>query len=255
MDRELFIHLDYYFQKHTFMKIFYFLCFAFFAASLLNSCSTTGGSTKCPNMASRHIQHPALAHRNYSLPKQSKTTAQKDDGQTIRKQYQAPILAFLKQELPVNTQLPAYMQSEIEASGNFEKVNDALSKYSNNKVFLARNNEGKMIVKATEFKALAKVTQQIVFKKPAQRMSDTARDVLALVGGILGIVSISTSWIPFFNFLSIFIGVGGLVLGILGLKSENRRKWALLGIILGSIGIALSITFILIYAFLWFYWI
>lgn len=206
-------------------------------------------------MASRHIQRPAIAHRNYSLPKQSKVTAKKDDGQTNRKQSQVPILAFLKQELPVSTQLPASMQSEIEANGNFEKVNDALSKYSNNKVFLTRNNEGKITVKATEFKALAKVTQQIVFKKPAKRMSDTARDVLALVGGILGIVSISTSWIPFFNFLSIFIGVGGLVLGILGLKSDNRRKWALLGIILGSIGIALSITFILIYAFLWFYWI
>lgn len=226
-----------------------------FAVLLLNSCSTTGSSTKCPNMASRHIQRPVLANRSYSLPKHSKAHVKKEELHAQRNQSNLPIMAFLKQELPVSTQLPAYLQTEIESSGNFEKVNNELAKYSNNKVFLARNSEGKMMVKATEAKALAKVTRHIVFKKPAQRMSETARDVLALIGGILGIVSISSSWIPFFNFLSIFIGVGGLVLGILGIKSENRKKWAMLGIILGSIGIALSITFILIYAFLWFAWI
>ena len=228
------------------MKNIYILLFGLCVIYIVSSCSTTGSATKCPNMASRHIQRPIMAYKYYSLPKKAKVVAQKATEAAPRSAKQSQLLAFLRQEIPVSTRIPSYLAKEIEA-GNFEKVNKVLTQYSNNKVFLTRNSEGKMMVKATEFKALTKMTQQIIFKKPAQRMSDDARDILALVGGILGIVSAGTSPIPFFNFFSIFLGAGGIVLGILGLQSFNRRKWALLGIILGAIGITLSILFIVIY--------
>lgn len=229
------------------MKNIFTLLFSITVICFLNACSTTGSTARCPDMSARHIQRPVMAHKNYSLPKNTKALAKNNDNSTTaRKGTESPILAFLKQETPINTRIPSYLEKEINA-GNFEKVNNVLAQYSDNKVALTHNSKGEMIVSAKSFKSFNKMAQQIVFKKPAQRMSEDARDILALIGGILGIVSAGTSPIPYFNFFSIFVGAGAIVLGILGINSFSRRKWALIGIILGAIGVTLSILFIILY--------
>ena len=60
----------------------------------------------------------------------------------------------------------------------------------------------------------------------------------ATAGMVLGIIGLFAAIIPLFGFP---INIVGLIMGILGLKSENKKK-AKIGVILSSIGIVLTIV-------------
>lgn len=214
---------------------------------ILSSCTNTGGLTKCPDMKSKHIQ-PFFAKHKTSKPtakaKQKQTTKETVADNTPKKQPQA--VAFIAGNTPLNFVLPNSFAEKLQQE-EIEKVNAVFASNSNNKVSFTKNSSGKVVLHADSRKDFKKAVKQIAFKKPAAPISDGTRDVLALVGGILGIVSAGTSPIPFVNFLSIFVGVGAIVLGVLGWKSDRRKVWSRLGVILGAVGISLAIMFIVLY--------
>ncbi|MGO8946175.1 MAG: DUF4190 domain-containing protein [Ktedonobacterales bacterium] len=69
-------------------------------------------------------------------------------------------------------------------------------------------------------------------------------DGMALTSMILGIISAAIGWIPFCGVVVLAPAIVGIVLGALGLKSQNRRGMAIAGIILSVVGIALATVFI-----------
>jgi NCAIR mutase (PurE)-related protein len=198
-------------------------------------------------MKSKHIQ-PFFAKQKASKPtakaKKSQPTQESVADNATKKQPQA--IAFIAGNTPLNFVLPNSFAEKLQQE-EIEKVNAVFASNSNSKVSLTKNSSGKVVLHADSRKDFKKAVKQIAFKKPAAPMSESARDVLALVGGILGIVSAGTSPIPFFNFLSIFIGAAAIVLGVLGWKSERRKVWSRLGVILGAVGISLAIMFIVLY--------
>jgi|GEM_PF-2954315 hypothetical protein len=162
---------------------------------------------------------------------------------------QPKFIAELTGDAPMQMRLPKYAVDGMD-DDKMEKVNDALAKYSNHKVSLAKTSNGRIVLKADSRKEFMKLTK-VLFneRKAAAPISEEAQDILALVGGICGIVAIALCLVPWANYLSFPTGIAGIVLGALSLHSERRHKWALLGIILGSIGLFLAIVMTVVYTF------
>lgn len=74
---------------------------------------------------------------------------------------------------------------------------------------------------------------------PSQSQPNKPADTMALVGMILGIVSLCLCC---FNLLDIPVAIAGLVLGILGVKSTKRKGMAIAGIVCSAIAILLCIS-------------
>lgn len=79
----------------------------------------------------------------------------------------------------------------------------------------------------------------------AQRPRGNGFGITAL---ILGIVTMVGCAIPFFNYLTVVIGIAGVVFGIIGLVIKFRpRKAAIAGVILSGLGLILSIILAVVY--------
>jgi len=211
---------------------------------ILSGCAHKDGLTKCPDMGTKHAR-PVFAKQHYAKAKRDKVHVSKDN---VREQPKRAnqVVSFIAGKTPLNVTIPSSYIERFE-EGEFERVNAVFASNSNNRVSLKKNASGKVVLHADSRRDLRKAVTQIAFKRPATGISGETGDILALVGGILGIVSAATSPIPFVNFLSIFLGAGAIVLGILGWRSERRRIWSRLGVILGAIGISLAILFIILY--------
>lgn len=64
---------------------------------------------------------------------------------------------------------------------------------------------------------------------------------LAIAGFVLGIISILTSWFPFFG---IVMPIVGIVLSALGRRSVSKRLLATIGLVLSIIAVAISLCVI-----------
>lgn len=65
---------------------------------------------------------------------------------------------------------------------------------------------------------------------------------------ILGIVTMVGFAIPFLNYVTLFTGIAGVILGVVGLVIKFRpRKAAIAGVILSGLGLILSIVLVVVY--------
>ncbi len=69
----------------------------------------------------------------------------------------------------------------------------------------------------------------------------------AVTSLVLGIVSTVFAFIPCFGLIAPVTGIIGLIMGILGRKSTTRHGMAVAGIVLSSIGIGLSVLFLILW--------
>ena len=209
-----------------------------------NSCKTTS-SSKCPDLAKARTHYPtfAILRHKGSPPSIAPITAKEVP---VQKGSADALSASSESGIPINLKLPKLVSKEIDED-KFEKINTVLNQYSKNKVSLARNAKGKIVLQASSAKELVKMTKAINQDAKSAAIDDNTKSILALVGGILGIVAIAFSLIPYLDFTTLFpFGPGAIVLGALGLHSD-RHKWALLGIILGAVGIFLAIITVVVY--------
>lgn len=61
----------------------------------------------------------------------------------------------------------------------------------------------------------------------------------AVAGLVLGILSLTLSWIPYLGWLTLPAGIVGLILSVKGRKIEYRKGMATAGMVLSIIGLAL----------------
>lgn len=79
-----------------------------------------------------------------------------------------------------------------------------------------------------------------------QQAQSNGKDGLALVGMVIGIISV---FLVCLNWMDIIIAITGLVLSIIGLKSVNKKGMAIAGIICSVIGLLASIAFLAVIVF------
>jgi hypothetical protein len=232
------------------MKKLYLL---FFLATvfLLHSCKMQTGIS-CPTFAGgkaiKHHHYNNFAFAGKAKTKKSKTNvtpthAEKVEapGETYSASANAGIEKMPKKGGLIKIQLPAEYMEKVEAVGK-DRLNAQLSQYDKNTKIVTKGN--KVYFQST-FKGMTKTA--IKFIKPSAAPAAAAdMDLIALLAGIFGIVAIVFAIAPYLNVAAFLFGVAALVMGILSLHS-GRRTWALLGIILGAIAIALALIFILVY--------
>lgn len=71
-------------------------------------------------------------------------------------------------------------------------------------------------------------------------MENKQSNTLAVVGLILGIVSIVFPWIPYIGFLALPAGIVGIILSAKGRKVPTGKGMATAGLVLSIIGVVLS---------------
>ena len=79
--------------------------------------------------------------------------------------------------------------------------------------------------------------------------SNEKRGTLAVIALIFGIAAISTSWVPFINYLSLLMAIAAMVIGVVELKRIDRgtssstgRSFTITGTILGAVAVVLGIV-------------
>ena len=71
-------------------------------------------------------------------------------------------------------------------------------------------------------------------------MENKQSNSLAIVGLVLGIISIVFPWIPYLTYVALPAGIVGIVLSAKGRKIGNGKGMATAGLVLSIIGVVLS---------------
>ena len=229
-------------------------------AANLESCTSYRGIAARPDGHNRYkpdmAMHQIKKHHHDADNRKAVATvpvATNATASVSEKPKESKFVAQLKGDVPFQARVSNLVAKEID-DDKMVKVNDALARYSNNKVSIVRTATGKVVLKAESRKDFVKLTTNLLqVRRSAAPMSDETRDILALVGGICGIVSIALCLIPYVDYISVPAGIAGIVLGVLGLHSERRHKWAMLGIILGALGLFLAIVMAVVYSYVLFH--
>ncbi len=79
-------------------------------------------------------------------------------------------------------------------------------------------------------------------EQPKQNVSQKQKSALALTGFILGIIAVSTSFIPIVNNASFVLGILAAVFGIIALVKRKAKVKALVAIILGVAAIIITLA-------------
>lgn len=73
---------------------------------------------------------------------------------------------------------------------------------------------------------------------------------IAIAAGVCGIIAVVLCWIPFIDYISIVLGVLAIIFGILGVRRADAygsgKGMAITGIVCGSVGLAISLLFLLL---------
>ena len=81
-------------------------------------------------------------------------------------------------------------------------------------------------------------------------MKPEEQRVLGILATIFGAIALLGSWIPFINYLSLFIGIVAFILGIIGLivNLKKRKTMAIIGTSLAVASVVLFFTTQVLYA-------
>lgn len=86
---------------------------------------------------------------------------------------------------------------------------------------------------------------QPVYTQPVAASAAPAKKSrgFAIAGFILGLYTLPMSWVIFFNIISIFTGLAGVIISIIALTKKNGRlkPMAVIGLIMSSLGMIYSI--------------
>lgn len=79
----------------------------------------------------------------------------------------------------------------------------------------------------------------------APASGDTSKDWMAIVSLVASILALCTSFIPIICCAAPILAIGGVVLGILGLKS-SKRTLAIIGLALGGVALLAQVIILLV---------
>lgn len=83
--------------------------------------------------------------------------------------------------------------------------------------------------------------QQVPYYAAPYQVASEPGSAMAIAGFVLGIISIFTSWFPFFG---IIMPVVGIILSLLGRKAMSKRVLATVGLVLSIIAAVISLCVI-----------
>lgn len=118
--------------------------------------------------------------------------------------------------------------------------NDKIEPYNNSE----KNIQHEITFSKKEYKELKSNIKKIL--KP-NSSAENSGDTAALLSLIFGTLGFATMW---FTGIGLLFLITGLILGFVGLKSEEKRKLAVIGLIFSAIGLLIFLALIVLLALL-----
>lgn len=215
----------------------------------MSGCKSNETMIKCPELSSASKHHPVFMAKATAPKAAKQTTVQ---AETVKP---APkgLMASIDKGIPVNLMLPTGALMGSDGKDNLDDVNQLLNQYSNNKVSIQKKENGKTYLQAKSMKDLFALTSSLskTMIHPRgyyERRYGTDRDRIAVAGGVIGLIAFIFSFIPILDFLAIPMGIVGIILGAIGVRS-HRRHIAIMGIVFGFLALLIAPLLGLIYYF------
>ena len=208
----------------------------------------------CPDLAiSKKTHQPLFACKPHLHGKSSKPTEQalKATPADSIKRNEGLMAAT---DMHFKIKMPSALAQQYQSDEEMNDMNKLLANYSNNKVMLQRNENGKVFLKAHSAKDIFLLAKNV--SKPrgyyekrygngGSRGGDGAG--AAIASSILGPISFVFAFIPFLSLAAIPIGLAAIITGAIGLGSSRPRR-AVVGLTFGILGLLLGILFSILYA-------
>ena len=210
----------------------------------LSGCKTNS-QIHCPDFASAkktHVPMLALVHGHSS--KSSKPATQTANVQSEPAQTTAT--AATDQDMHFKLKMPNALTQQLQTDQELADMNKALGDYSNNKVTLQRNDQGKLFLKAHSVKdifALAKSMghpRGYYERRYGNGGGGGDASGAAIASGVMGPISFVFAFLPLLSFLAIPISIAAIITGAIGLRS-HRHRLAAIGLTFGILGLIISL--------------
>ena len=207
----------------------------------------TNSSINCPDFATAKKTHAPILSFGHHKTNQGNNT--KPALQSVSNESTAtinpnlPLTAAATSDMRIKIKLPTSLGGQLETDKELEDMNKLLAGYSNNKVALQRNEQGKLFLRAHSVKDIFAFAKKVSSPKGYyERKQDNARDASgsAIASVVLGSIGLVFSWIPFLSFAAILISLAAIITGAIGLRS-HRRRLAIAGLVMGIIGLIISV--------------
>jgi hypothetical protein len=225
-------------QKHnTMRKIFYTTSLALLL--IFTGCKNSH-VLKCPDVSAGSIHHSSWARAPHARPINVVTAHNETNKVAAPKAKEEAVATTSNEVQPYQLKLPRIAAGKMN-DDELESVNGTFAKYSNDKVHLERNDNGRIYLKAKSATDIFKLATTLAALKKANPAALPPGDYgrVALAGGVIGIVAIVLALGPFVSYGAFLLGLIAIILGAVGLHS-SRPGWAITGIVLGVLAILLA---------------
>ena len=142
--------------------------------------------------------------------------------------------------------MPSALTNQIESDQQLDDMNKLLASYSDNKVALQRNDNGKLVLHAHSVKdifALAKNANQprgYYERRYGNNGGGGDASGAAIASSIMGPISFVFAFIPVLSFAAIPLSIAAIITGAIGLRS-HRHRLAAIGLTFGILGLIFSL--------------
>lgn len=217
----------------------------------------------CPDLAGSNKMHAPTLAFNHPLkrkPESSKPAIPVSQASAADTTQKSNLTASSDQLMHFKIKMPDALQKQMQDDQDLNDMNKLLATYSNNKVELQRNDNGKLYLKAHSIKdifALAKNTSHPRGYYERRYGNGGSGDAggAAIAAGVMGPISFLFAFIPFLSFFAIPLSIAAIITGAIGLRS-HRHRLASIGLTFGILGLIFSLLMSVIYihAF-FFFWV
>jgi hypothetical protein len=223
---------------------------------MLNGCKTNSSMMHCPDFASTKKVHTPVFAFNHN-PKHKPVAVATQTAMADTTTHKTGLTAATDQEMHFKIRMPETLQKQMQDDQDLNDMNKLLANYSNNKVSLQRNDNGKLYLKAHAIKdifALAKNTSHPRGYYERRYGNGGSGDAggAAIAASVLGPVSFIFAFIPFLSFAAIPIAIAAIITGAIGLRS-HRHRLAAIGLTFGILGLIFSLLLSVIYIHVFFF--
>ena len=231
----------------------FILAIGFFIVAL-SGCKTNS-QIQCPDFASARKTHlPIIAMGHGYRGKSSKPATPIANVQVS--QATATATASTDQGMHFKLRMPNALTQQLQSDQELADMNKVLADYSNSKVTLQRNDQGKLFLKAHSVKDIFALTKNTSHPRGyyERRYGNGGgggdASGAAIASGVLGPISFVFAFLPFLSLAAIPISIAAIITGAIGLRS-HRQRIAAVGLTFGILGLILSILFSWLYFAFW----
>jgi len=164
--------------------------------------------------------------------------------------------ALVEPAMHLKIRMPNALTQNLQSDQDLDDMNKLLANYSDNKVALQRNNQGKLFLKAHSVKDIFALAKKAYHPRGYyERRYGNGGDGgdangAAIASGVLGPIGFVFAFIPFLSLGAIAISIAAIITGAIGLKS-HRPRMATMGLTFGILGLIISILFSWLYFAIW----